>query len=306
MRPGPAARAVACSLALLLAAPCAAQTPDEPPQPGVALSGYEFRYTVQPGDSLTSVGARFGIEPRLLAQRNGLAPTAWLRIGQRLEVENRHIVPAGLADGILVNLPQRMLFRFKGGEPQAAYPIAAGKPSWPTPLGDFRIKSREQDKTWFVPLSIQREMREHGKEVLECVPAGPDNPLGRHWLGLSLPAIGIHGTIAPQSIFDFRSHGCIRLHPDDAAALYAVVRVGDAGRIVYQPVLLFAEPAGRVWLEVHRDIYRHGVDHWALARELAAAAGVSQRIDWDEAAAVVAAQHGLAREVTLAADRETP
>jgi L,D-transpeptidase ErfK/SrfK len=274
-------------------------------QPGLALSGSVITYVVQPGDSQTSVGARFGMEPRVLAQQNNLSPLAWLRVGQKLEVDNRHIVPAGLDDGILINLPQRMLFRFVTGEPQAAYPIAVGKPSWPTPQGEFLVKSREQDKTWFVPLSIQREMRQQGKEVLERVPAGPENPLGRHWLGLTLPAIGIHGTIAPQSIFDFRSHGCIRLHPDDAAALYEVTDVGDAGRIVYQPVLLFVAPEGRVLLEVHRDIYAQGVNALASARELAEAAGVFDRVDWEQAALVIEARDGLARDVTLAADRET-
>ncbi len=273
-------------------------------QPGVALTGGVFTYTAQSGDSLTSVGARFGMDARVLARQNDLAATAWLRIGQQLTVDNRHIVPAGLSDGILINLPQRMLYRFRGGEPQAAYPIAAGKPGWPTPLGDFAVKTREQNKTWFVPLSIQREMRAQGREVRERVPPGPDNPLGRHWLGLSLPAIGIHGTIAPQSIYDFRSHGCIRLHPDDAATLFEAVRVGEAGRIIYQPVLLFAAPEHGVWLEVHRDVYGKGVDAAAVARELAGAAGVSDRIDWNRAAAVIAAREGLAREVTMAADTE--
>lgn len=290
-----------CALLLvLLALPVLAA------QPGLGLSGTLFTYVAQPGDSLTSVGARFGMEPQLLARLNGLAPAAWLKIGQKLQVDSRHIVPAGLADGILVNLPQRMLFRFVDGEPQAAYPIAAGKPSWPTPLGEFVVRSREQDKTWHVPLSIQREMRKKGQEVKELVPAGPDNPLGRHWLGLSLPGIGIHGTIAPQSIFDFRSHGCIRLHPDDAAALYGAVKVGESGRVDYQPVLLLAGPEDRVLLEVHRDIYGQGMDAWTSVRELAAAAGVSERIDWEMAAAVIAAQEGLARDITRAADREVP
>lgn len=273
-------------------------------QPGIALSGSIFTYTVQPSDSLTSVGARFGVDAWVIARQNGLAPDAWLYIGQQLMIDNRHIVPAGLNDGILINLPQRMLYRFVGGEPQAAYPIGVGKPDWRTPLGDFVVQTREQNKTWFVPLSIQREMRAQGKEVRAYVPPGPDNPLGRHWLGLSLPAIGIHGTIAPQSVYDYRSHGCIRLHPDDAAALYEVVRVRDTGRIIYQPVLLLVTMHGEVLLEVHRDIYGKGMDATRLALELAEAAGVSDRIDWNKAAAVIVAREGLARDVTAAQDTE--
>ena len=36
------------------------------------LVGGEFTYTVRSGDSLTAVGARFGVEPRSLAERNHL------------------------------------------------------------------------------------------------------------------------------------------------------------------------------------------------------------------------------------------
>lgn len=287
---------------LLVATSAMAQTA----QPGVALTGSPFSYTVRPGDSLTGIGARFGMEPRLLASVNGLSFSAILKPGQVLAADNRHIVPAGLDDGIVINLPQRMLFRLAGGELQAAYPVGLGKPGWSTPSGDFVVTSRERDKTWIVPPSIQREMLLEGKEVKTIVPPGPDNPLGRHWLGLSLPRIGIHGTIAPQSIYHFQSHGCIRLHADDAAELFEVVRKGDAGRVIYQPVLIFRSPDGNVFLEVHRDIYKKGTDANEMARELADAAGVFDEIDWEKAASVIDAHEGVARDVTLAIDKGIP
>lgn len=273
-------------------------------EPGAGITGSEFTYTVSDGDSQTRVGARFGMEPRLLAKLNGLSVTSQLKPGQVLKVDNQHIVPAVLYDGILINLPQRMLFRMKGGELQAAYPIAAGRPSWPTPVGEFVVMSREQDKTWFVPPSIQREMLLEGKPVLTKVPPGPDNPLGRYWLGLSLPGIGIHGTIAPQSIYHFQTHGCIRLHPEDVEELFDTVEKGESGRIIYQPILLFPSPDGRIFLEVHRDIYKKGVDSLKITRELALAAGVNDSIDWDKAASVIDVREGVARDVTL--DRENP
>lgn len=289
-------------LLLLFAAPAFAQEM----QLGVALNGAVFYYTVQRGDSLTGIGARFGMDPLVLARTNGLAATALLKIGQVLEVDNRHIVPDGMSHGILINLPQRMLFRMADGGLQAAYPVALGRPDWPTPTGEVTVTSRVEGKTWFVPQSIQEEMLREGQEVQTQVPPGPDNPLGKHWLGLSLPGYGIHGTIAPQSIYQFRSHGCIRLHPDDAAELFGAVQEGDAGVIIYQPVLLFSSPDERVFLEVHRDIYKKGIDVYALARELADVAGVSEQIDWKKAAAVIRAHEGLARDVTRAGDKEEP
>ena len=262
-----------------------------------SVTGGEAEYTIQRGDSLTAIGARFGITPKLLALQNGIPYDAVIHPGQRLAVHNPHIVPAALDDGILINLPQRMLFRFSQGTLLAAYPVGLGKPSWPTPQGEFRIVSRVKNKTWLVPRSIQEEMRREGKIVVAEVPPGPDNPLGEHWLGLSLWGYGIHGTIAPASIYQFRSHGCIRLHPDDVAELFDQVRVGTWGRLIYQPVLLAVIEDGRILLEVHRDIYNQGIDPALTVRNMAEANGLSQAIDWLAADAVVAAQDGLAREV---------
>ena len=262
------------------------------------VTGGDSEYSVQRGDSLTAIGARFGLAPKLLAQQNGLSLNkARIRPGQHLLVHNLHIVPASLDDGILVNLPQGMLFNFSQGTLVSAYPVGLGKPSWPTPQGDFRIVNRQANKPWLVPKSIQEEMRLEGKVVQEEVPPGPDNPLGKHWLGLSLWGYGIHGTIAPASVYHFQSHGCIRLHPDDIAELFDQVRVGTPGRLIYQPVLLAVIEDGRILLEVHRDIYKKGIDPAQTVRDLAEANGLSQAIDWPKVDAVIAAQDGLAREV---------
>lgn len=261
------------------------------------VTGGDTDYTIRQGDSLTAIGARFGLEPKLLARQNGLPANARLHPGQQLRVHHPHIVPAALDDGILVNLPQSMLFNFSQGKLVSAYPVGLGKPSWPTPQGEFRIVNRQANKPWLVPKSIQEEMRREGKIVQEEVPPGPDNPLGKHWLGLNLWGYGIHGTIAPASVYHFQSHGCIRLHPDDIAELFDQVRIGTQGRLIYQPVLLAVIEDGRILLEVHRDIYKKGIDPAQTVRGLAAANGLSQAIDWPKVDAVIAAQDGLAEEV---------
>lgn len=268
-----------------------------------AATGGDSEYIIQPGDSLTAIGARFGVSAETLADQNTIAYAAIIHPGQRLRIHNPHIVPVALDDGILINLPQRMLFHFRQARLSAAYPVGLGKPSWRTPEGRFTLVSRVKNKPWLVPKSIQEEMRREGKAVLEEVPPGPDNPLGSHWLGMSMWGYGIHGTIAPSSIFQFRSHGCIRLHPDDVAELFDSVKVGTPGRLIYQPVLLAVVEDGRILLEVHPDIYNKGVDPAQIARDMAEANGVSQDIKWPLADAVIAAQDGVAHEVGRLAGR---
>src|SRR4029453_18213579 len=95
-------------------------------------------FGVQHGDSLISVAARFGVDPTGRADDNHLRPGTVLRAGDALRVDNRHIVPGELHDGILINIPQRMLFvardnRWAG----AGGPVLPAVPPGPeNPLGD--------------------------------------------------------------------------------------------------------------------------------------------------------------------------
>lgn len=267
-----------------------------PPLPD-KVAGGDSLYMVWPGDILIGIGARFGVDYKLVARHNGIADENRIYAGRQLHIHNPHVVPVGIDDGILINIPQRMLFYFSKGEFISAYPVGLGKPDWPTPEGEFRIVSQETHKCWVVPESIQEEMKREQKAVQQEVPPGPDNPLGAHWLGLNLWGYGIHSTIAPASVYQFRSHGCIRLHPDDIAELFDKTRVGTRGLLVYRPVQLALLKDGRILLEAHPDIYEKGVDPMQTVQAMAEAYGLSQAIDWLRAEAVIRAQEGLAVEV---------
>ncbi len=260
------------------------------------MVGGEFTYSVRKGDSLTSVGARFGVSRAALARDNRLGPPYRLKIGQQLRIDNRHLVPEALPEGIVINIPQRMLFLFQDARVAASYPVALGRPDWETPTGNFYITQLEKNKTWCVPKSIQEEMRRAGKPVVTEVPPGPDNPLGEYWMGLSAAGYGIHSTIAPASIYGMRTHGCIRLHPEDAAALYARAGPKMPVRIIYAPVLLLKLDDGRVLAEVNPDVYNRGGDPLQTLRDAARSQGLEEMIDWNMAAGLARAREGLARE----------
>ncbi|HMM84304.1 L,D-transpeptidase family protein [Azohydromonas sp.] len=287
-----------------LAAALAAAAARADPLPRAVLWSVDAEHVAVAGDSLTRVAARHGVGVALLARDNALSPQARLRPGQALRVRSHHLLPQPLADGvgddgIVINAAQRMLWLRRGGELVAAYPVTVGRPDWATPRGAFRVVSREKDKTWIVPPSIQQEMREQGKPVLTRVPPGPDNPLGGWWIGTSLPGIGIHGTNAPGSIYGFRSHGCVRMHSDDAAALFGRVAVGDTGRIAYEPVILVQTDDGAIWFEANPDPYRAGTTTLRTLRERAERAGVAARVDWPLVEAQWRQRDGQARPVHL-------
>lgn len=272
------------SLSLLLFSILFLSPSSTPPAAAAAPSslvvGDEFTYAMQPGDSLARVGARFGVDPPVLASQNGLPISAVIPVGRILRIDNRHIVPAILEDGILINVPQRLLFYFEAGSLVAWYPVGLGRADWPTPRGSFFISTKEEQPVWDVPRSIQEEMRREGKKVETRVPPGPRNPLGSYWMGLTASSCGIHGTTAPTSVYRFQTHGCIRLHSDDVADLFPRVSIGTPVELIYRPVLLARSEDGSLWLESHPDVYREAADplefldpevatvHRALAREV--------------------------------------
>ena len=286
---------------LASAALCSAGAQDAPGRPPVV--GAEWVHVAVAGDSWTTIGAREGITPAVLAARNGRTLTSPLRAGDIIVIDNRHVAPDAVFAGgsagndLIVNVPQRLLFLFADGRLLSHYPIAVGGRDWQTPLGAFTIVLKEDNPAWDVPESIQDEMRRAGKRVLTRVPPGPQNPLGKYWLGLSLGSVGIHGTNAPLSIYSFGTHGCIRLQPDDIEALYAQVSEGDIGRIVYEPVLV-AYDGTDVYLEVHPDPYRRVPDLLDRALELLAAAGLTDRSDRTEVVETVRRAEGVAVPVT--------
>jgi L,D-transpeptidase ErfK/SrfK len=255
--------------------------------------GDRWIHEVAPGETWQTIGARVGVDPRILAARNERSTRVALRPGDVLGIDNRHIAPEGIADGLVINLPQRMLFVYRQCAVSAAYPIAVGKPTWPTPLGAFTVIEMETDPTWDVPASIQNEIRRAGRPVVTRILPGPSNPLGKYWIRLSFGGIGVHGTNAPASIFQFATHGCIRLHPEDIEHLYRDVDVGEAGEIVYEPVLA-AYDGTAAYLEVHADAYRRAGDPFLAAIERLDTLGLSERIDLSAVERVVHAAEGTA------------
>jgi L,D-transpeptidase ErfK/SrfK len=256
--------------------------------------GTELRHRVEPGDTLRSLAARYAVDARTLARLNGLPRGAVLPVGDELRVVSEHVVPRRVEDGIVINVPQRILFLFRSGRLAGHFPVGIGRRGWTTPAGRYRIVEKEEDPSWEVPRSIQAEMRRKGQRVVKRVAPGPDNPLGRHWLGLNRNGIGIHGTPQTSSLFGFVSHGCVRMHPEDVERIFEEVEVGTPVEIVYEPMLLGRDEDGRVVLEVHPDAYGRVRNPLAVVRRQAEELDVGDLLDWGAVRSALRDRAGIA------------
>ena len=70
---------------------------------------------------------------------------------------------------------------------------------------------------------LDDKQKGYGKLI---VAAGPNNPVGDAWIGLSRSGYGIHGTPHPDQIGKTFSHGCFRLANWNATRLAQMVTIG--------------------------------------------------------------------------------
>jgi lipoprotein-anchoring transpeptidase ErfK/SrfK len=107
----------------------------------------------------------------------------------------------------------------KGMKVKRRFGVATGQAAYPTPLGNYEIANMQRNPWWRPPDS-------DWAEGAEPIPPGPGNPLGTRWMGLTAPAVGIHGTPDAASIGYSASHGCIRMLVPEAEWLFERVEIG--------------------------------------------------------------------------------
>jgi hypothetical protein len=99
------------------------------------------------------------------------------------------------------------------------------------PVGLLHVAKAAANPTYlFDPevFSESAEAKKIGRKL--TIPAGPNNPVGTAWIGLSRPGYGIHGTPKPEQVGRTESHGCFRLANWNAEHL---LQMAWAGMPVY-------------------------------------------------------------------------
>jgi L,D-transpeptidase ErfK/SrfK len=268
-------------------------------------------------DTLYDLARAYSLGSEELIRVNpGVDP--WLPgAGKMLVVPGRHILPPGPREGIVVNLPEHRLYYYpkpkRGGPIQViTYPVSIGKMDWRTPLGVTHVTQKQKDPTWYPPESVRKEHAEAGDPLPAKVGPGPDNPLGAYAMRLAAGngTYLIHGTNNPIAVGLAVTHGCIRMYPDDVAALFPLIPVGTPVRLINQPVKV-AWIDGELLLEAHPPVDAQGqsfepdIDQFSdLLR--AAVGDTTVAIHWDYAREVLQKANGVIATVGLEADLPRP
>ena len=167
-------------------------------------------YSVQRGDSITSIGNSLNTTQGLLMRANGLTEDTVLNLNQQLKYTPKDF-------RIIIERSKCRLFLLDKDGIFRLYKVGLGKPGHDTALGTFKIGNKEKNPTW-------------NKPGAGPIPFGdPRNELGTRWMPLvpdqqGLPTdLGVHGTIRPETVGLYSSNGCVRLLPADIEELYDLV-----------------------------------------------------------------------------------
>jgi L,D-transpeptidase ErfK/SrfK len=195
-------------------------------------------------------------------------------------------------EGIVINVAEMRLYYYpkaKPGQPATVetFPVSIGRGDWKTPVVTTKISGKVKDPSWTPPKSIRAEHAADGDPLPAFVAAGPDNPLGRYALRMTLPSYLIHGTNKQYGIGMQVTHGCMRLYPQDIERLYREVPVGTTVRIINQTYKA-GWRQGQLYLEVHPALDGTAVeklrDKTPMIEALTSAtkAVADYPIDWDQ------------------------
>jgi lipoprotein-anchoring transpeptidase ErfK/SrfK len=135
---------------------------------------------------------------------------------------------AGRVTQLMIRLEARELEGFDADSRVILhFPVSIARRVDKRPNGELHVKVVIRDPNFTFDPEVFPESEEGqqlGRKLV--IPPGPNNPVGRAWIGLDLPGYGIHGTPDPEKVGRTESHGCFRLANWDAVTLLEHARVG--------------------------------------------------------------------------------
>lgn len=178
---------------------------------------------------LEMLGERFRANPKLLRQLNPGVDWEQVSAGTVVRVPN-------VEQALVLRPPVRLVVRLAARELEAEdasgtvvahFPVSIARKVEKRPSGDLKVVVVVREPNYTFDPEVFPESEE-AKQLARklIIPPGPNNPVGRAWIGLSLTGYGIHGTPDPEKVGRTESHGCFRLANWDALTLLDLVTVG--------------------------------------------------------------------------------
>jgi lipoprotein-anchoring transpeptidase ErfK/SrfK len=170
-----------------------------------------------------ALSERFHMSPDLLTALN--PGQKFDRAGAKINVVNLPKQAPAKAARVEVDKARETVKAFaQDGTLIAFYPASVGSEEKPTPSGTLKVVSIQPNPTY------RYDPKYKFKGVSSTKPftirAGPNNPVGVMWIGLSEASYGIHGTSEPSHVSKRESHGCVRLTNWDAMRLAQSAKKG--------------------------------------------------------------------------------
>lgn len=174
-------------------------------------------YSIKAGDTLSAIARKFNTTVALLEKSNQLK-SSLIKPGQKIKVTANKF-------SIVIDTKRNELFLNYDGKLFKRYKISSGADDFSTPLGDFEIKEKIKDPTWYST---------GNSDIIP--PNSADNILGSRWMGLwksgTKTGYGIYEAIDPSDIGKHVTKGCIRMGKEDLEQLYDIITVRTSVKIV--------------------------------------------------------------------------
>ena len=151
------------------------------------------------------------------------------RSGAGIETIASKPLPEASSIYLVLKLGERRLYMVDGNDrlqtPRVldSFPVAIGRQEYATPVGRFQVNDMIADPEW-----VQFDWQDPSR-VIRTFPPGPDNPMGRRWIGFASAhgwQVGFHGTPHPELLGRAVSHGCVRMRNEDVVKVYDRISLG--------------------------------------------------------------------------------
>ena len=226
------------------------------PQGKARLIGKELYHTVVKGDYFQQIAEDYNVGFLALMAANPNADPFLPAVNSQVTIPKAMLIPPVKRVGILINLAELRLYYFSPNENTVhVFPVGIGRQGLSTPVATSYISEKRKDPQWRPTKDMKtRYFVEHGKQLADVIPAGPDNPFGKYALRLGTSEYLIHGSNKRFGIGMRASSGCIRMYDDDIKWLFDNIPLNTHVRIINEPVKVSYENGQRRLIEIHQPL----------------------------------------------------